>query len=83
MDAAPLGQLTAEIMETIEDAYGTEGKLIDALIIVETEHVDDDGDVAEVCRIRSIGKRYTSDLGMVERARVMLHSVPDAKPDCD
>jgi len=72
MDTTPLGKLVAEIMEVIEEGHGPDAKLTDAMVIVEVETED-----GEVCRVRSLGKRYTSDLGLVERARLMLHSVPD------
>ena len=68
IDPAPLAHLAAQFMDDIEQEYGEDAALVDALIIVEVHHVsedDDDGD--SVVEARVLSKRNVAAIGLATR----------------
>lgn len=68
LDAGPLAQLVAEFMDDLEEEYGADADLADAVIAVEVRHTEGDDEVLSTVEARSIGKRNTVAIGITTRA---------------
>ena len=69
IDAGPLADLAARFMDEMEEEYGEDAALVDAVIAVEISAIDEGGDPVSIVEARSIDKRNTAAIGIVERAR--------------
>lgn len=68
LDPSELGQLVAEFMDELEDEYGPDAELVDAVIAVEVSHIDEDDDYCSTVDTRSLSRRNVCAIGITTRA---------------
>lgn len=79
IDAGPLGNKVLELIGDLEELYGPDARLVDAMIVVEVSHpaadagpdVDDDDpdpDAYSSVHVRVLSGRSTVGYGLADRA---------------
>lgn len=67
IDPAPLAKLAASLIDELEEEYGEDAELVDAVILVEVSHRDEDDDAASTVRGLGLSGRNTAAAGVLVR----------------
>jgi hypothetical protein len=68
LDPAPLARHVAEFIDDLEQEYGEDAELLDAVVCVEVASTDEDGDTISTVEARSVSGRNTVAVGILTRS---------------
>lgn len=81
LDPGPLAQLAADFIDGIEEKWGPEAELSDAVIVAEVRKEDAEGIPWTTVEYRSVGQRNTAEIGMLLRALDTMRTPDDDEDD--
>jgi hypothetical protein len=67
LNLAPLVELVTKYFDELDDEYGDDAELVDAVIMVDVRHRDQDGGTASTVEGRSLSGRNTQAVGITVR----------------
>lgn len=72
IDTTSVGQMAAGLMETIETEFGENARVGTVALVVEIEHIDDEGDAATSITCACSDRRGWVQHGLLTSAAAML-----------